>query len=151
VEVTAIESSGTTRTEPLRVLVIDDEATIRIALRRFFHRLGWKVEEAAHGHAALAMLELDSHQSETPHYDLVISDLRMPGLNGMELFARLKAEHPQILKRLVFSTGDTASEDAADFLRGTECPVLQKPFELSSLRDIVERVLRGQEGRAARG
>jgi two-component system NtrC family sensor kinase len=151
VEVNPDGTSGTTRIAPLRVLVIDDEATIRIALRRFFHRLGWKVEEAAHGHAALAMLELDSHQHETPHYDLVVSDLRMPGLNGMELHARLEVENPDVLNRLVFSTGDTASEDAADFLQETTCPVLQKPFELTALKQVVERVLGRDGGATARG
>jgi CheY-like chemotaxis protein len=149
-EVPLDSTPPTTRTEPLRVLIIDDEPTIRIALRRFFHRMGWKVEEAAHGHAALAMLRLDSRQNETPPYDLVVSDLRMPGLSGIELHERLQTEYPEVLKRLVFSTGDTASEDAADFIRDTKCPVLQKPFELSVLREIVEKLLRDQGG-AVRG
>lgn len=126
-----------------RVLVIDDESTIRIALRRFFTRLGWRVEEAANGDSALSMLILDARQDEVPPYALVVSDLRMPGLNGIQLYERLKASNPDILRRLVFSTGDIVSEEAATFVRSTDCIVLQKPFELTTLRAVIDRVLAG--------
>lgn len=130
---------------PPRVLVIDDESTIRIALRRFFTRLGWRVEEAANGDSALSMLILDARQDEVPTYALVISDLRMPGLNGIQLYERLKQENPGILRRLVFSTGDIVSEEAATFVRSTDCVVLQKPFELTTLRAVIDRVLAAAE------
>lgn len=124
-----------------RVLVIDDEATIRIALRRFFTRLGWSVDEASNGENALAMLLDDAKQSANPGYSIVISDLRMPGLNGIELHDRLMIECPDVLPRIIFSTGDTVSEEAAAFVRDTSCVVLPKPFELSTLRATVEKLL----------
>lgn len=126
---------------PPRVLIVDDEATIRMALRRFFTRMGWHVEEAANGERALAMLILDTRQDDIPRYALVISDLRMPGLSGIELYDRIKQLHPEILRRLVFSTGDTVSEETATFARSTDCVMLQKPFEFTTLRATIERVL----------
>ncbi len=125
----------------LRVLIVDDEVTIRIALRRFFARMGWTVEEAANGEIALDLLAVDREQTTGPRFALVVSDLRMPGINGMEMYERLKETYPSILQRLIFSTGDLVSEEAAAFVRSTDCVVLQKPFELATLREVVDRVL----------
>jgi DNA-binding NtrC family response regulator len=125
---------------PHRVLIIDDEVTIRIALRRFFSRMGWDVEEAANGASALDMLDHDGEPA-TRRFSLVVSDLRMPGLSGMEMYDRLKSRRPEVLDRLIFSTGDLVSEEAAEFVRTTDCVVLQKPFELAALRELVERLV----------
>ena len=130
-----------TGTNGQRVLIVDDESTIRIALRRFFTRLGWTVEEAANGEIALSMLTIDAEQLELPQFALVVSDLRMPGLSGIEMYNRLLVEQPAVLRRIIFSTGDLVSEDAARFVRTTDCIVLQKPFELATLRVMVDRVL----------
>jgi CheY-like chemotaxis protein len=124
-----------------RVLIIDDEPTIRIAMRRFFARMDWEVEEASNGDVALRMLLDDAAQEARPRYALVVSDLRMPGINGIELYERLKAAYPGVLRRLVFSTGDLVSEEAADFVSSTDCVVLQKPFELATLRTTITQVL----------
>lgn len=127
---------------PHRVLIIDDEITIRIALRRFFSRMGWDVEEAANGESALDMLDHEGDgDAARRRFSLVVSDLRMPGLNGMEMYDRLKSRRPEVLDRLIFSTGDLVSEEAAEFVRTTDCVVLQKPFELAALRELVERLV----------
>ena len=70
-----------------RVLLVDDEGTIRQALRRFFQRQGWHVDEADDGGAALALL-LDGAPEDA--YDVIISDLRMPGVSGIEMHERLR-------------------------------------------------------------
>ena len=126
---------------PPRVLVVDDESTIRIALRRFFTRLGWIVDEAGDGGSALAMILNDRSQRATPPYSLVVSDLRMPGLSGIELHDRIQRDAPEVLPRLVFSTGDLVSNEAADFARETSCEIIEKPFEFSKLRATIDRVL----------
>ncbi len=136
-----MEDEGVVATH--RVLIVDDEVTIRIALRRFFARMGWSVEEAPNGETALELLALDQQQTSVPHFTVVVSDLRMPGINGMEMYDRLKESYPAILRRLIFSTGDLVSEEAAAFVRSTDCIVLQKPFELATLREVVDRVLQG--------
>lgn len=129
---------------PPRVLIVDDETTIRIALRRFFTRMGWEVEEAANGEVALEIL-LGTDGVAARTFSLVVSDLRMPGINGIELYERLKEAQPEILRRLIFSTGDLVSEEAANFVSNTDCLVLQKPFELSTLRDAIAQVLTDEQ------
>ena len=126
---------------PPRVLVVDDESTIRVALRRFFTRLGWVVEEASDGDRALQMILDDRSQRTTPPYALVVSDLRMPGLSGIELHDRIERDCPEMLPRLVFSTGDLVSEEAADFARETSCEIIEKPFEFAKLQATIARIL----------
>jgi PAS domain S-box-containing protein len=122
-----------------RVLIIDDEPSIRMALRRFFMKRDWIVDEAGDGGAALrALLAPDA-----PEYALVVSDLKMPGLSGIALHDRLMAERPAIVKRMIFSTGDVASLDAREFIDRVEAPVLQKPFELATLDETITRCTRG--------
>ena len=121
-------------------LVIDDEPTIRSALRRYFTRRGWSVEEAADGRSGLALLE---HHGD--RIDVVVSDLRMPGFSGIDLHDRLAAAYPALLRKFVFSTGDVASPEAASFVERTSCPVLQKPFELRMLDEVIARVREGED------
>jgi DNA-binding NtrC family response regulator len=132
---------GAAPTAAPRVLVVDDETTIRIALRRFFTRMGWVVEEAGDGGRALEMILEDRVQRITPQYSLVVSDLRMPGLSGIELHDRIERDCPEVLPRLLFSTGDLVSDEAADFARDTRCEIIEKPFEFSRLRAMIERIL----------
>jgi len=121
-----------------RALLVDDEPVIRFALRRFFQRQGWVVDEAEDGREALACLL--GGGPDTATYDIVISDLRMPGLSGIDLYARLERERPDLLRRLILFTGDSVSPDAAAFLQRSACPVLNKPFELAELRALVSRI-----------
>lgn len=112
-----------------RVLIIDDEPSIRMALRRFFVKRDWLVDEAGDGAAALrALLAPDA-----PDYTLIVSDLKMPGISGIALHDRLLAERPAIVGRMIFSTGDIVSADAREFIDRVRAPVLQKPFELATL------------------
>jgi two-component system, cell cycle sensor histidine kinase and response regulator CckA len=121
-----------------RVLIIDDEPSIRMALRRFFTKRDWLVDEASDGGAALrALLAPDA-----PDYTLVVSDLKMPGLSGIALHDRLIAERPGIVSRMIFSTGDVASADAREFIDRVRAPVLQKPFELAMLDETITRCTR---------
>lgn len=134
------ETGGTADEHP-SLLLIDDEPTIRSALARYFTRRGWRVAEASNGATALEMLGAarDGHAA----FDVIVSDLKMPGFSGIELHDRLEAEQPNLLRRFIFSTGDVASSDAAAFVARTKCIVIQKPFELSALAEVVERVRAG--------
>ena len=134
----AVPSAGYGRgasVRPSTVLLIDDEAAVRMALRRWFERQGWSVDEAVDGAQGLALL-LAAPTEET--YGLVLCDLRMPGMSGIELHARLTDQRPGVLDRFIFATGDTASPETAAFLARVDRPVLEKPFELSQLAAIVE-------------
>jgi two-component system NtrC family sensor kinase len=126
------------------VLVIDDERSVRLALRRYFERSGWQVEEAEDGAQALRLLE----RPEASAYRLVVTDLRMPGKTGLEVHDWLAAERPELFGRLLIATGDTTSPDIQAFIQRTTRPVLEKPFKLSTLAALVELVVRGEGDRA---
>ena len=119
-----------------RLFVIDDEPSIRAAIRRFLTRRGWDVEEAEDGRKAMEMLL----RSEPGYYDVVMCDLRMPHCSGVELYGELVMTRPDLAQRLVFSTGDVASSDASTFLASSGRPVIEKPFELASLEEILGHV-----------
>ena len=122
------------RREP-RVLVVDDEEPIRTALQRYFQRHGWMVDEAEDGGAGLAKLLGDGDA-----YDLILTDLKMPRVSGIELHDRLARERPQLFRRLIVMTGDVASPEAAVLLARTDRPVIEKPFELAELARVIGRL-----------
>jgi DNA-binding NtrC family response regulator len=93
------------------------------------------VDEASDGAEGLGLL-----LTSKSDFAVVISDLKMPGCSGVELHDHIAAVAPELLDRIIFSTGDVASKDAAEFVRRTRCTVLQKPFELRALEGIVSRM-----------
>jgi DNA-binding NtrC family response regulator len=129
-----VSSDSNTPPKP-RVLVIDDESTIRAALHRFFKRRDWIFDEAVDGARGLEKLLAPGAE-----YTAIISDLRMPGMSGMALHDELARRRPALLDRLVFSTGDVASKEAAEFVQRTRCIILEKPFELSKLSETLDRI-----------
>lgn len=119
------------------ILVVDDEAPIRRALRRYFERRGWVVDEAENGMDALSML---ANSDAATRFDVVLCDLKMPGMSGPELYERLRSEVPNVLPRIIFVTGDVTGEAAAAFLAQVSGPVLEKPFELATIGAVAEEL-----------
>lgn len=117
-------------------LVVDDEPAIRVAVRRSLERHGWQVDEAADGHEAWLRLDVGGRPGP---YHVVVTDLRMPGLSGIELVDRLRATHPALADRTIVITGDTASPSVAEFLARLTTPYLQKPFDMRTLVHTVAR------------
>jgi PAS domain S-box-containing protein len=120
----------------LRILVVDDEEVIRRGVIRYLQRRGHTVAEAAEGLAALHAL--DDAEAEGG-FDVILSDLRMPGLGGEEFMERLREQGNGYEHRLVFLTGDAASPDAARLLAASKIPVLIKPIGLNEIALVVER------------
>lgn len=118
------------------VLVVDDEASIRTVLKRYFTRRGWDVYEAEDGEAAQRLLAPNVGCS----FDVVICDLRMPRFSGFDFFRWLRQARPDAVERVVFTTGDAESEEPGDFLADTGRPVLTKPFNLSEVGRVVDQV-----------
>ena len=73
-------------------------------------------------------------------YDLCISDIRTPRMNGIELYRQLEIERPEAIKTFVFTTGDTLSGNVKTFLAETGRPYLPKPFAPDNLRALVKMV-----------
>jgi len=109
----------------LRILVVDDEASVRVALQRYLASRGHEVETTASGQDALARLRATT-------YDAVIVDMRMPDLSGEQLFERLRGDDPAHAERVIFTTGDLVSEQMRRFLDGSGRPCVPKPFEFAS-------------------
>jgi CheY-like chemotaxis protein len=116
--------------EPRRILVVDDNAELRENLVECLELDGYEVAAAADGHRALALLALEP----LPH--VVIVDMMMPGLSGLELVARLRAEPRLAPLRLVLATGVTPLRQTLPV-----DAVLQKPFGVEQLRAVLERLL----------
>jgi two-component system NtrC family sensor kinase len=128
-------------THARRALVIDDEGAVRGVLRRWLKRKGWEVAEASDGAAAMSRLGTHDGHASDASYDLVICDLRMPAFSGPELHAWAVEHRPDLLRRIVFASGDVQEPAAADFLQRTGCPVLEKPFELARLDAVLSAVV----------
>ena len=114
------------------ILVIDDEPEIGELLAEFLERDGHRVELACSGREALGRLA-------GRDVDLIVSDLRMPDMDGPALFRELANTRPELLPRIVFLTGDTLAADIQWFLAETGVPVIEKPFDP---REVSQRVRR---------
>jgi len=118
-----------------RMLVVDDEPDIAATLAEILEAQGHAVHTADNGLAALSLIVGGAD------YDLVLSDLRMPGMDGPELYRRLAAERPALARRMVIVTGDTLNASARVFLQESGLPRLEKPFGPVEVRRIVAQAL----------
>lgn len=116
------------------VLVVDDELTIIDILFQVLRADGHRVDTALSGTAALKKIEKE-------RYDVIISDLKMPGMGGQELYERVKSRDPALASRIIFSTGDTVSAETRRFLEDSGNMYVQKPFELDAMRSKVMATL----------
>ena len=116
--------------EKKRVLVVEDEPLIAKVCVRTLTAEDIEVEIAVNGRIAYSRLNQKL-------YDLCLVDIRTPEMNGMELYQRLKDECSEMTNRVLFTTGDTISDDVRAFLRETGRPFLAKPFTPTELRSVV--------------
>ena len=118
--------------EQTNILVVDDEETMRDSCQQALSREDNIVKVAEDGSTALAMLEKES-------FDLVILDLKMPGLSGMEVLNRIKQDDPEVV--VVVITGYATVESAVEAMKSGAYDFIPKPFTPESLRAIVSRAL----------
>jgi hypothetical protein len=116
------------------ILIVDDEPVVGMVLADLLSGDGHRPDTAANGAVALEKLQADS-------YDLVLSDLRMPVLDGPGLYREIERRHPEMVRRFVFMTGDTLSAGTREFLERTGAPSLNKPFSLDEVRRVIQRTL----------
>ena len=118
------------------ILIIDDEETMRDSCRQTLSRDGNRVEVAEDGSKGLSLLRTES-------FDLVILDLKMPGLSGMEVLKRIKEDDPEVV--VIVITGYATVESAVEAMKRGAYDFIPKPFTPDSLRVIVKRALDRRE------
>src|SRR5262249_43214446 len=126
------------------ILVVDDEDNLRDVLVEVLRRDGHDVDSAGDGAEAL-------RRAEERRYDLVGTDLRMPGLEGPALYRALRARYPHPPPPVVFMSAHTGLDEDAGFLAETGEPALEKPFNLADMRQVVMQVLTQIRSRAGGG
>jgi two-component system NtrC family sensor kinase len=117
-----------------KILVLDDEKSIAEMLGEMLDLLGYTPTLC---HAAPQALELLERQE----FDLIISDYRMPGLNGRQFYELAAGRKPALAQRIVFLTGDVVNEETRTYLRSLGNPHIAKPFNLGNVRTVVEHML----------
>ncbi len=117
-----------------RILLVDDEPDIRRSVSKFLTRIGWEVDLADSGEEGLRLLGGAS-------YDVLLCDLRMPGMSGHEFYRQLEASASPAIEKLIFMTGDVLSPEASRFLTAAARPVLSKPFALKDLMEVLAQVV----------
>jgi two-component system NtrC family sensor kinase len=122
------------KVRPSRILVIDDELVIIDILNQALRLDGHHVDTAINGATALKRIEGEQ-------YDLIISDLKMPGMNGQVLYEKVREMDPALAERMTFSTGDVVSDGTRSFFERTGARCLQKPFEVETVRKFAHDAL----------
>jgi CheY-like chemotaxis protein len=125
-----VEPGAAVADAALRVLVVDDEPLIGESVRRAL--VDHEVAVAHSGADAILMCERTD-------FDLVLCDLMMPGLSGIDVFETVRARRPELAERFVFMTGGAFTPKARGFLERYEGESLSKPFALKELRELVAR------------
>jgi len=114
----------------IRLLLVDDEPFILNSLAEYLSLLEMSVATASDGYEALAHIRNEE-------FDLIVTDLRMPGMDGQQLYQSACASYSSLSKRFVFMTGDLARTETRIFLDSTKCICLEKPFPFSDLKDAI--------------
>ncbi|GFO68439.1 Fis family transcriptional regulator [Geomonas limicola] len=116
----------------MNVLVVDDEPVIRIGLTRTLEGASFTVDTASNGHLAIEMLQ-------QKNYDLIITDLKMPGMSGFEVLSAVKALQPEA--PVIMITGFATVETAVEAMKNGAADYIVKPFEPSQILEKVQRAL----------
>ncbi len=117
-----------------RILLVDDDPMITELVVDMLGIEGYDVDTATNGIEALQKLERQ-------RYDLIITDLHMPKLDGSGFYRELAQRKLHSLKRIIFLTGTTGASDEHRFVQESGVPVLLKPFNVSELIELVRRLL----------
>jgi CheY-like chemotaxis protein len=118
-----------------RVLVVDDEDDVGQILSDILEHDGHSVEVAGSGTMALEKLK-------RRQFDVILSDIRMPGMDGPAFYRALRDVKPERIDGLAFITGDTLSPRVKEFLDASERPYLEKPLAPEDVRELVDLLMR---------
>jgi PAS domain S-box-containing protein len=119
-----------------RLLIVDDEPDVRETLAEILARDGYQIDIADGGQAALEQLG-------RRRYDAVVSDVRMPDIDGVALYRRIRGLGTGLERRFIVVTGDTLSPSIRAFLEEARLPCIDKPFVPAEVRRLVAAVVGG--------
>jgi CheY-like chemotaxis protein len=118
------------------VLVVDDETAIAQLIADVLAADGYDIDIASNGLVALERIA-------AKRYDLILSDLRMPELDGLGLYHEIEQHQPDLLRRFVFITGTAEHADYQERMSNATVPVLTKPFDMTELQRVARETLAG--------
>ncbi len=119
---------------PALILVVDDDMFVLRLIAEALSADGYEVDTARNGREAL-------EKTAARLYDLILSDLRMPEVDGVALYRELERREPRLLRRFAVVSGTTEMPEYASFLEETNVPLLGKPFRVEELQQLVRRIL----------
>jgi signal transduction histidine kinase len=128
-----VDTASATPIRERTILIVDDDRDVAETLWDLLQVDGHHAELVDNGVRALERLHDRS-------YDLILSDVKMPELDGPALYRHLERDHPDTLRRLAFLTGDTLSPATRGFLDDTKVPAMAKPFTLEQIRCLLQRI-----------
>jgi two-component system NtrC family sensor kinase len=114
------------------ILVVDDEEALAAMICEALAEDGHRALHVGDGRKALELIEEDNRR-----FDLIISDIKMPGMGAEPLFRELRKTMPEMAARFLLTTGDTVGEATESFINSNRLPLLRKPFDLGNLRETV--------------
>jgi PAS domain S-box-containing protein len=117
-----------------KILVVDDEPSIRTLLKEILTDEGYQVETADNGEAALKLIESEK-------YNLILLDIKLPDMSGFDLYHQLDRVDKSLRQRIAFITGDVMGTDTRKFLSQSKAPYFTKPFDFSHVNAEIKRLL----------
>lgn len=119
----------------VKVLTVDDEPLITNFISRVLQRDGYSVDTVDDANRALELLK-------SKDYDIILLDIKMPEMDGIELYYYIKNISESLIDKVIFITGDVMSMDTQRFLEKTRSVYIPKPFDADALREIIKQRLR---------
>lgn len=119
--------------EKKKIIIADDEPNIRLLVKGILSK-DYIVLEARNGEEAIEIV-----RAEKP--DLMLLDVKMPIISGIELYHRLEVKEPALAQRVMFITGDVMEVVTRDFLERTGAPHIAKPFNIGQLKKSIDTML----------
>lgn len=120
-----------------KILFIDDEEIVLRSCRRIFASSGYEIDTALSGEEGL-------NKALSQDYDIVVTDLKMPGIGGMEVLSRLRKEKPETT--VIIFTGYASVDTAREALKNGAFDYIPKPFTPDEIREVIKNALEAREG-----
>ncbi len=118
----------------ISVLVVEDEESLREVISEALSNEGYVVQTANSGDKAIELLKRGG-------YDVIISDMKMPGMSGQNLYTFVQKEYPELTDKMLFMTGDVLGKETQSFFKITGAKLLEKPFEIDVLLNVLNKVI----------